>query len=277
MLLLASHAMPGRVAVASVDHGLRPESAAEAAFVADLCAELDVPHAVLSVQVGVGNLQQQARMARYDALAEWLDGEGLAALATGHQLDDQAETLLMRLNRGSGLAGLAAVRSRGVVPRTTIPLLRPLLGWRRAALDQLVRRAGIDPVRDPSNFDPQFDRVRIRQAMQAADWIEPEGLARSAALLGDAETYLSQQIDEAFSAGVRMQGEAVIYTPGPSVFEAAEIALRIIRQMDGTANRSEVATMVERLRAGQNASLGGILAKPKMGWWEFEREPPRKS
>ena len=82
-------------------------------MVGRVCTALDVPHETLTVTVPPGNLQQGARIARYAALAGWCDRGGLGALATGHQLDDQAETLVMRLNRGSGLAGLAGIRPRG--------------------------------------------------------------------------------------------------------------------------------------------------------------------
>ena len=98
LLLLAAAALPGRIAAASVDHGLRDGSAGEAADVGTLCARLGVPHAVLAVEVAAGNLQTEARRARYAALARWLAANDLSALATGHHADDQAETLLLRLN-----------------------------------------------------------------------------------------------------------------------------------------------------------------------------------
>ena len=131
MLLLAKAAIPERIEVASVDHGLRPGSASEAAMVAELCAAYGLPHRILDVKVARGNLQDKARAARYAALGKWVEERNLSALATAHHADDQAETLVMRLNRGSGVAGLAGVRARGVVPGTRHTLLRPLLGWRR--------------------------------------------------------------------------------------------------------------------------------------------------
>jgi len=90
-------------AVATVDHGLRPEAADEAQFVAQTCTQLGVPHFVLTVTAPIeGNLQQAARYARYDLLADWFDQEKLDAIALGHTQDDQAETFVMRLlGRGS--------------------------------------------------------------------------------------------------------------------------------------------------------------------------------
>ena len=153
MLLLAAAACPGAVEAATVDHGLRPESAEEAAMVARVCAGLGVPHAVLPVTLASGNLQSEARSARYFALAGWMEQRQLGALLTAHHADDQAETLLLRLNRASGVAGLAGVRARGQVPGTALPLLRPLLGWRRGELAGIVAAAGMAPADDPSNRD----------------------------------------------------------------------------------------------------------------------------
>lgn len=275
LLLLAHAALPGRVAAATVDHGLRPESAAEAALVANVCAGLGVPHETLPVTLASGNLQDRARTARYAALAAWAERRGLAALATGHQAEDQAETLLMRLNRGSGLAGLAGVRARGRVPGSKLPLLRPLLGWRRAELAEAVAGAGVAAAADPSNEDNRFDRVRIRRALAAADWLDPAALARSAALLGEAEAYVAEQVEAAWAERVAHEGARYRYTPRPSDFEAAEIALRIIAALGGAASRSEAAELVGRLRRGKNASLGGVLARVVGREWVFAGEPPR--
>ncbi|HNJ46834.1 MAG TPA: tRNA lysidine(34) synthetase TilS, partial [Novosphingobium sp.] len=132
LLLLAHAAMPERIAAATVDHGLRVEAADEAAMVARLCGELGVPHATLRVTVDEGNVQSNARTARYAALADWMERDGLGALATAHHADDQAETLLMRLARGSGLDGLAAMP--GVTHLAGVKLVRPLLGVPKARL-----------------------------------------------------------------------------------------------------------------------------------------------
>lgn len=277
LLLLAHAALPGRVEAASVDHGLREGSAAEAAMAARVCAALAVPHETLPVTVPAGNIQDRARAARYAALGTWCQRRGLGALATGHQLDDQAETLVMRLNRGSGLSGLAGVRGRGVVPGCAVPLLRPLLGWRRGELAAVVEAAGIAPVRDPSNEDDRFDRVRIRTALAATDWLDSAGLARSASLLADAESYVEARIAEAWQARVMEMAPVIHFRPGESDFEACEIVRRIVARLGGDASRSEVAAMVSRLRRGAKASLAGVLGRPFGEEWVFGTEPPRRS
>ena len=146
-MLLAGAALPGRFAVATVDHGLRAESAEEAGMVARLCRERGVAHRTITLALpGGAGVQARARAARYAALGDWLRAEGLGALVTAHHADDQAETFVMRLNRGAGVRGLAGMRVRAVVPgHPGLPLLRPLLGWRRAELAALVAAAGIAP------------------------------------------------------------------------------------------------------------------------------------
>src|SRR6187549_1955099 len=173
MLLLAEASIPGRFEVATVDHGLRAASAGECAMVAKICSARGIPCAILRVTLAAGNLQNEARKARYAALAAWAEHRVLSAIATAHHADDQAETLLMRLNRGSGLAGLTGVREARFMPGSAVSVIRPLLAFRRRELGELVAAAGLEPVQDPSNVDARFDRARIRGALAEADWLDP--------------------------------------------------------------------------------------------------------
>lgn len=277
LLLLAHAVIPDRIMAATVDHGLRSESGQEAAMVARLCGDLGVPHDILAVTLDAGNVQERARAARYRALADWCARRGLWASTTAHQLDDQAETIVMRLNRGSGLAGLAGVRSRGILPGAGLLVLRPLLGWRRAELADLVEKAGFVPARDASNEDIRFDRIRVRRALAETDWLDPVKLARSAALLGDAEAYVNERIESAFAEWVTLSEEGARLVPCQSEYEAVELCARIIADFGGAAARSDVAGLVARLRKGKNASLAGVLARVVDGNWMFAAEPPRRS
>ncbi|WP_432199601.1 tRNA lysidine(34) synthetase TilS [Erythrobacter sp. W53] len=286
LLFLAAASMPDRVEAATVDHGLRAESGDEARFVAEVCDALGIAHAILPVEVDeAGNLQANARGARYAALAKWRDERGLSAIATAHHADDQAETLLMRLNRGSGLAGLSGVRSVGQNPSDGGLLLRPFLGWRKAELESVCEAAGVKPARDPSNEDARFDRVQMRGALAQADWIDPLALAQSAQNLGEAQDYLMSQFQAVYDGNVRDIKGGVAYSPGNSRFENIEIVRIVFARFGIEPTRSELARCVDRLWSGKNASLAGILIRPEVdNWigfegrvWHFAPEPPRQS
>jgi tRNA(Ile)-lysidine synthase len=276
MLLLANTALPGQVEAATVDHGLRTEAAAEAQLTAGLCGDLRVPHQTLRVTVPEGNLQDGARQVRYAALGGWAAERGLAALATAHHADDQAETLLMRLNRGSGVAGLAGVRGLGVVPGWDMPLLRPLLEWRRTELAEVLGQANIIAAQDPSNADERFDRVRMRRELAAADWIDPLALAGSASNLADADAALEWAAEREWQECVSERGSGLCYAPRAPRAVCLRVVARIISNLGSTARGGGVARLMNMLENGDAASLGGVLAKPNNAEWIFEREPPRR-
>ncbi len=277
LLLLALAALPDRIEAATVDHGLRAEAAEEAAMVATICTKLGVRHRVLPVQVEPGNVQAEARAARYAALAGWMDERGLAALATAHHADDQAETLLARLNRGSGVAGLAGVRARGHVPGTALPLLRPLLGWRRGELGAVVDAAGIAAARDPSNHDDRFDRVRLRKALAGADWIDVPMLAASAAHLADADQALDWAAQREWSECVERSAMGLTYRPKAPRAVAMRVLARIVTELDGEPPRgSAVARLFDTLLVRQPRSIGGLVARAMPDGWHFARAPRRR-
>ena len=278
LLLLAHQALPGRIAAATVDHGLRAESGAESAMVAQTCSALDVPHAVLTVTLGPGNLQSQARTARYAALGEWMAREELAALATAHHADDQAETLLLRLGRASGVAGLAGVRPRGLVPGTGLPLVRPLLGFRRAELGAVVTSAGWQAVDDPSNRDDRFDRARIRKAIAEADWLDVSALAASAAHLADADAALDWAAAREWQDCVVKAPMGLTYRPQAPRAVALRVIARIVTELDGEAPRGgAVAKVFDCLLARQPASIGNLVARTGPDGWSFMKAPMRRS
>jgi tRNA(Ile)-lysidine synthase len=277
LLLLAHAALPELVEAATVDHGLRSESADEAAFVAEICGKLGVPHATLKVTVGAGNLQAEARAARYAALAGWMEQRQLAALATAHHADDQAETLILRLNRGSGVAGLAGVRARGLVPGTRLPLLRPLLGWRRAELAHKVAEAGFKAAQDPSNAAQRFDRVRIRKALAAADWLDTEALAASAAHLADADAALDWAAAREWSECVSSVPMGLTYRPSAPRAVALRVLARIVSELDGSEVRGgQLARLFDSLVARQPASIGNLVARALPEGWSFTKAPQRR-
>ena len=276
LLLLAAAALPGRVEAVTVDHGLRPESAREAADVAALCARMAVPHAILGIKVAPGNVQAEARVARYAAMADWLGQRGLAALATAHHADDQAETLLMRLNRASGVAGLAGTRGRGQVPGTGILLLRPLLAWRRAELGEIVVAAGIEAAQDPSNADDKYERARIRKALADAGWLDVEAVARSAEHIAEADAALDWMAALEWRSCVKKEPMGLGYRPQAPRAVVLRVIARIVRELDGTEARGgAVARLLDALTEGRAASIGQLVVRPNAGRWSFSKAPVR--
>jgi tRNA(Ile)-lysidine synthase len=275
LLLLAHAAFPGRVAAATVDHQLRPESAAEARFVGEICAGLAIPHAILAVHVDPGRSSRQraAREARYHGLAGWCERAALPWLATGHHLDDQAETLVMRLLRGSGVGGLAGIRATGPLPGGAAKLIRPLLGWRRDVLAGIVAGAGLEPVCDPSNDDARYDRVRIRQLLAASAWLPPAALARSAAALAEAEAALDWASDRAWREQVAREGEGYSFAPAGL---PPEIIRRILHRMLGPGPRGdEVQRLMAMLDDGKTSCLAGFRCTGGERW-RLQPEPRRR-
>jgi tRNA(Ile)-lysidine synthase len=277
MLLLAEAAIPGRFEVATVDHGLRPESAAECEVVARICAERGLPCDILRVQVAAGNVQAEARAARYSALAKWASERGTSAIATAHHADDQAETLLMRLNRGSGVAGLAGVRERIEIPPFPIPLIRPLLTFRRAELAEIVEASGLKTVQDPSNTDDRFDRARLRKALAESDWLDPSALAASAAHLAVADEALDWAAAREWNERVVGSDEGFRYRRLAPRAVAMRVVARIIADFGGRPRGQDLSRLLDRLEAGETGNVAGVLAIVEGNEWVFRREPPRRT
>lgn len=276
MLILAHEAAPGRVAVATVDHGLRAESGDEAAMVRQVCAERGIPHETISLALSSGSgLQERARAERYAALGVWSRAIGASALLTAHHADDQAETMVMRLNRGAGVRGLAGMRPRASVPgHPDLLLLRPLLGWRRNELAKVLAGSGLIAADDPSNFDGRFERARIRAAMASASWLDVKGLAESSAYLAEADVALDWAADRA-CAEIVHYGEALGWTPGVPRAVALRVLERIVVMLaKSTAPRgSAVARWHDKLAKGQIATLAGVRGDGAVPMWRFTRAP----
>jgi len=261
LLLLAKFALPGRVTAATVDHGLRPEAADEAAMVAGLCATMDIPHAVLPVVIaGRSSVQAAARDARYAVLARWARAQGLAGLMTAHHADDQAETLLMRLARGAGLSGLRGISERRDLDG--VALLRPLLTWRKAEL--LAIAASLDTVDDPSNADPHYDRTHARALIRDAGWIDPVRLAASARHLADAEAALEWMTTEAIRSRCEAGEDGGLWVDIEGLPHDLQRRMmgKLIAEADSPADGPTIERALARLDAGQAASVGALKLTP---------------
>ena len=246
-------------------------------MVGAVCAELAVPHRTFRVEIAPGNVSAEARTARYTAMAAWMDDDELGALATAHHLDDQAETLLLRLNRGSGVAGLAGVRARGTVPGTALPLLRPVIGWRRSELAAVVAAAGLTPADDPSNRDPRYDRARMRADLTGADWLDLPAIAASAAHLADADAALEWAAAREWREGVTRGGLGLTYRPQAPRAVALRVLARIVEELSGEPARGgALARLFDTLIARQPASIGNLVARPMPDGWSFTKATARR-
>ena len=278
-----------RIEAATVDHGLRPESAAEAEAVAAICARLGVAHRILPWKGAkpASRLQERAREARYRLLVEHAKAIGADALLTAHHADDQAETVLFRFLRGSGVAGL-----RGMEPMTTrdgMTIARPLIGMRKPELIAFARARGAPFVDDPSNADPRFARARLRAliARLGEEGLDAEALDRLARRAGETDAalaHLTAEVEARLGAGEAIDARALYAAP-------IAIVQRILSHRIAAAGGREesriglekvealAAALREALRERRAyaANLGGALVRLSVkGRLSFAPEPPRK-
>ncbi|HEV2157014.1 tRNA lysidine(34) synthetase TilS [Bradyrhizobium sp.] len=221
-----------RLTVVTVDHGLRPEAAREAREVKRLATALGLTHRTLrwrGAKPKTG-LPAAAREARYRLLAEAARKTGASHVLTAHTRDDQAETLLMRMLRGSGLAGLSAMAR--LTARDGIVLARPLLDVPKSQLIATLKRARIGFADDPTNRDTAFTRPRLRALLPqlAAEGGDSRSLARLAARLARANAAVEVLVDGAERfLQLRSRGDASQATgrsfEAQTVFEAEAFAL----------------------------------------------------
>ncbi len=275
LMLVCHAAYPDRTFVATVDHQLRLESKCEAEFVRTVCASLGLPHTILEPSIPIsGSLQSAARHARYALLESWANENRIDAILTAHHADDQAETLLMRLNRGAGIGGLAGVRS------VNGRIVRPLLHWRRSELAEVVRKSGIRPVQDPSNDDEKYDRVRIRKAMASSSWLDPVAMAQSAVAQADGDAALGWMEDRLFAERVQLEGETLLLNDPQSlpVELQRRLLIRCVKTLDRDwkVNGPDLQRLAETLRNLGKSSIGTLVARASPDFWEFAPAPPRR-
>jgi tRNA(Ile)-lysidine synthase len=281
LLLLSQAVRPGAVFGATVDHRLRPEAAAEAAMVAGVCFMLGVPHTTLPVTVAddPDGLQAAARKARYTALGRWAEEEQVIAIATAHHADDQAETVLMRLARGAGIAGLAGIRSaRPLAEAPGISVIRPLLGWTKVELEEVVAGANLAPVRDPSNADGRYDRTQVR-ALLSKGWPDAHRVAASAHHLAEAEEALAW-------ATARLAHERITFTDDAVQIDVAGLPREIRRRLvlaafarlapDARPRGDGLDRLLHALERGRAATLCGLKCEAA-SLWRVARARARRS
>lgn len=249
--------------VLTIDHGLRAESRDEAAMVTRMAARLGLQHAILTWTQGGkqgGALQERARAARYDLMAAYCHAHDIPALITAHHLDDQAETFLMRLKRGSGLDGLAAIPEESV--RSGIAVLRPLLEMPKARLAATLAAAGLGWAEDPSNRDERFERARMRanHGALAKLGLTPEALGRSARRLRRARAALDDAAREFLSThGAMSEAGYCMIERAHLIAAPEEIALRVLARAVNAVSGREAPLQLAKLEL----LLEGLSENPK--------------
>ncbi|MFZ1468064.1 MAG: tRNA lysidine(34) synthetase TilS [Paracoccaceae bacterium] len=278
MARAASHTAWNLRAV-TVDHGLRPEAAEEAAFVAQACVDLGLPHDVLVWDHGAidGNLMQAASRARYALMADWAVGLGIAQVTLAHTADDQAETFLMGLSRAAGLDGLTGMRQHWTEAGVTF--CRPFLHQTRAELRGFLTRHGLSWVDDPTNDNDRFTRVKARRALKA---LKPLGITvdRLSSVIHNlamAQGALHDAVARAGAEGVTETAGSLRFGPGalggPEVQRRLLIAM--IAWIGGNPHpprESKIAALRLAVLQERDATLGGVRIRWKEGTCTVSRE-----
>lgn len=291
-------ARPPKLVAVTVDHGLRPESSREATAVKRLARQHGIAHRTLRWQgrKPAAGLQAAARGARYRLLAEAASRAGYAHILTAHTLDDQAETVLFRLARGSGMLGLAGMARVAPLPvggreAGDVFLLRPLLHLPKTRLTATLKALRVNYSEDPSNRDSRFARPRLRALMPelAREGLDAHGLARLALRLRRAEVAVAVAVDAARAALAPRPWPAA----GPIVFEnsrfgalPAEVALRLLGEAishagtEGPVELGKLEALCEALtqaRSRLRRTLAGAVVTLERDRLVVETAPPRRA
>lgn len=281
-----------------VDHGLRPDSAAEAAWTARTLRQAGMAAEILTLELPRGAaVQERARTARLDALLAACAARGRPWLLLGQHRMDQAETILFRALRGSGIAGLAGMAP--LRPAGAALILRPLLGMPPVRLEALLRQRGLRPLRDPSNQDARFTRVALRQALA-----DPDGTgAGVAALAAAGDAFARRRARLAAAVRARLAEAAILFPEGWARLDpqalgrdaaAAAVLAGLLRLISGAEHAPGADTVAGLLARGEG-SLHGVLwshgvlcrepaacaaavpARPGVTWdsrWHLREAPP---
>lgn len=292
LMLLAKRWVKGRdvsLFVYSVDHGLRSGAANEAVMVKGEAERLDLGARILkweNPKPSTG-IQEAARNARYRLIGDAMGVDGAEVLLTGHHIEDQAETVLMRMAHGSGIEGL-----RGMLPMSMVEgvlVARPLLGVSRAELLDVVKAAGLEPAIDPSNDDAHYERVRWRALLpQLAELgLDAARLAKLAERLADADEVVSATADTSIATWA-IESDGVVSFPMSRLRSAYRaVAIRVVaRLLDRIhmGRKSRELGAVERLcdqlvdsAPFKSRTLHGSIIASDGEFLTVRREGPRRS
>jgi tRNA(Ile)-lysidine synthase len=280
----------------TVDHGLRAQSAGEAAAVKRLARRLGIAHRTLNWtgRKPKSGLQAAARGARYRLLAQAAQQAGYGHVLTAHTLDDQAETMLFRLARGSGLAGLGGMAVAAPLPageNSSLFLVRPFLNLPKARLVATLKAAGIAYSDDPTNRDPRFSRPRLRAFMPALakEGLDARGLSRLATRLRRAEAAIEFAVAAARGAlapGPWPERGPIAFATVQFADLPAEVGLRLLGRAvayvgdEGPVELAKLEALYDGLRQAQSRlrrTLAGAVMTLDADRLTVERAPPRRT
>ena len=260
----------------TVDHGLRKNSAEEAAQVSAWLAARGICHHILEWTGGAGvqsRVQERARDARYALMRDWCQERGVKHLLVAHHQEDQAETVLMRLKKKSGLLGLAGMaRARDL---GGVQLVRPLLDVKKSRLRQTLETAGQDWVEDPSNDNPVFERVRTRRLLAhlEREGVSARRLASAANAVARVRIVLEHAADDMIAEAVFADGVGGLYVDVKTFLAAPETVKRLalaklLAQVGGGGYppaRSKLQSLLDWMTAEQGhpvaRTLGGCMVR----------------
>lgn len=268
----------------TVDHQLRANSAQEAEIVARWCQQKKIEHHILKWNGPKPSsaLQDTARIARRRLLCDFCKTHNVPILLTGHQADDQAETIVMRLQRGSGLHGLTSIPEQAIDQATGVQIIRPLLHMRRAELRSYARKHNLPFIDDPSNDDANFERVRVRQALQNLPQLA-DGIGLTIQRLVRAERALRDIAHQWVLSHIQTVDDAQFIPKHLWLAQPDDIRLRTVSlcldKADPTLDGVEALciAMAQDEFAGQ--TLAGMWIKPKtldkIQGFLLQKAPPR--
>lgn len=281
-----AQAPQARLWALTVDHGLREAARAEAQQVSAWCRELGIDHRILSWtgEKPKSDIQATARRARYALMHEFCSQNGIRTLLLGHQLEDQAETFLLRLGRGSGVDGLSAMAP--AMDWMGVRLLRPLLGFSGQRLRATLNASGQKWIEDPSNQDPRFMRVRMRAALPEfeAAGISPARLVATAQRMRRVRAALEQAVYQLMASAVRWHPAGYAQLSLDGVFDVPEeIGLRTLARVLMAVGGQEYPPRMQRLESlfewlrqrpvTGGRTLAGCRILPRSGIILIVREP----
>jgi len=271
MMLLARWAKTNKhptPAILSVDHGLRPESRKEAERVKKLAVGLGLRTEILPWKGAKpsSDIEAEARLARYRLMGRWCADHKTPALYVAHTVEDQAETFLLRLARGSGLDGLSGMQSISALPVPEfgqIQLVRPLLQFSRAELRDFLRTGKIEWSEDTMNSDPRFARARLRAAWPKLEelGLTPERVADAAVHLGRARAALEEVTERFLQRGARFQDSRAAIDPLRLKMVPREVGLRAVAFILGRVSGQEYRPRFDSLERLFDSILSGSLGR----------------